>query len=77
MKYNLNIKIFELNRVIKLPTASNPEVITNCELGDLLVCFDGKNVYAKDRDAEGSDGFVLLLVGLDFIEANHKFFNHL
>lgn len=76
MEYILDLKIFEINKAIKLPIASNPKTVVDCSIGDFIVCFDGKHVYAKDHDNSGKESFVLLLIGLDFIEANHKYFNH-
>lgn len=74
MSYRNEIKVFELKDNINLPIKSNPNKIANCNIGDLLVSYDGKNVYAKDWDDNQDDSFVLLLNDLAFIEANEPFF---
>ena len=75
MSYRNEIKVFKLKDNINLPIKSNPNKTANCSIGDLLVSYDGKNVYAKDWDDDQDDSFVLLLNDLDFIEANEHFFD--
>jgi hypothetical protein len=73
--YRKEIKVFVLKDNINLPIKSEPIKVANCSLGDLLVCYDGKNVYAKDWDDNQKESFVLLLNDLSFIEANKHFFD--
>ena len=75
MSYRNEIKVFKLRDNINLPIKSNPNKTANCSIGDLLVSYDGKNVYAKDWDDDQDDSFVLLLNDLAFIEANEHFFD--
>lgn len=75
MNYRNEIKVFVLKDNINLPIKSNPNYIANCDIGDLLICYDGKNVYVKDWDDEQDESFVLLLNDLSFIEANKRFFD--
>jgi hypothetical protein len=78
--YRKEIKVFVLKDNINLsikgdPIKGEPIKVANCTLGDLLVCYDGKNVYAKDWDDTQKESFVLLLNDLSFIEANKHFFD--
>ena len=76
MSYRSEIKVFKLKENISLPIKSNPNNIANCSIGDLLVSYDGENVYAKDWGDDGKEkSFVLLLNNLGFIEANEHFFD--
>jgi len=75
MCYRNEIKVFELKDNIILPIKSNPNKFANCSIGDLLVCYDGKNVYAKVWDDSQEESFVLLLNDLNFIEVNKHFFD--
>ena len=75
MNYRKEIKVFKLKESISLPIESNPERVVNCNVGDLLVSYDGKNVYAKDWTDNEEESFVLLQNNLGFIEANKHFFD--
>lgn len=77
MNYNEEIKIFRIKDNINLPLASNPNKITNSSIGDLLVCWDNKNVYVKNWDNPNDASFSLLLNNLAFIEANEHFFENI
>jgi len=48
MTYNKSIRIFCLIKDIKLPLAEDPSETAECNIGNYLVCTDGKNVYAQD-----------------------------
>ena len=72
--YRNEIKIFKLKENINLPIKSNHNKTANCNIGDLLISYDGKNVYAKDWDDNEEESFVLLLNDLVFIESNEHFF---
>jgi hypothetical protein len=74
MSYRKEIKVFKLSSNINLPIKSNPNKCANCCIGDLLISYDGVNVYAKDWDDNQEDSFVLLLNDLNFIEINKHFF---
>lgn len=77
MDYRVEIKVFKVKDSINLPMANNPQNIANCDIGDLLVCYDGKSVYAKDWNDTEDKSFVLLLNDLSFIEANKHFFDYI
>jgi hypothetical protein len=72
--YRKEIKLFVLKENITLPIKSEPIKTVDFTLGDMLVCYDGKNVYIEDWDASQKERFVLLLNDLSFIEANEQFF---
>ncbi len=68
------IKVFEIKDNVNLPIKSNPNKTANFSIGDLMVCYDGENVYAKDWVDGDEPSFVLLLNNLAFIEANPHLF---
>lgn len=74
MKYRNEIKVFKIKENINLPIKSNPNKTANCGIGDLIISYDGKNVYAKDWNDDQEESFVLLLNDLNFIEQNNYFF---
>lgn len=43
--YRNEIKVFELKDNINLLMKSNPNKFANCNIGDLLVCYDGKMFF--------------------------------
>lgn len=66
--------VFELIDNINLPIKSNPNKTANCTIGDLLISYDGENVWAKDWNDEEEDSFVLILNDLNFIKLNGHLF---
>ena len=78
MEYNKNIRIFTLNEDIKLPLAEDPKEIAECNVGNLLVCTDGKSIYAQDWSIN-NNGFNMSLLTIDliFVEKNDKFFEEI
>jgi hypothetical protein len=77
MEERLDIKVFKMVMDVNLPLARNANITASTGIGNLLVCFDGKNVYAKDY-VEGKDpAFELLLNDLTLIEANPHLFERI
>lgn len=74
MSYRQEIKVFVMRQDINLPIKSDPSKIAMTGIGDLLVCYDGQKVYAKDWCNNGDPSFVLILNDLSFIEANKHIF---
>lgn len=72
MENIIEVKIFRIKDNINLPLKSNPNEVADCNIGDHLICIDGKNVYARHWLKE--DGYILLLQDLKFIELNTNFF---
>jgi len=77
VEYNLEIKVFELREKVNLPLAEDPEKIANMDSGDILVCFDGIKVFAKNWNTDGTKSFAMLLNDITFIEANPTFFRNI
>ena len=77
LKNELDIKVFRLKQEINLPIKSEPDEIAECSVGNLLVCWDGKNVYAKDCVGGANDIYSLLLNDLAFFEVNEAFFENI
>ena len=77
MKYRRDIKIFRLKEDINLPLQHNPNKVANCNIGDLLICYDGNNVYCRDRNENDEGNYSLLLNDLRFIEVNKLLFEEI
>jgi len=82
MTHNKNIRIFSLVADIKLPLAEDPSETAECNIGNYLVCTDGKNVYAQDwslsiNNQEDGVNMSLLTIDLNFVLLNHKFFEEI
>jgi hypothetical protein len=77
MEYTKTIRIFEIKDNINLPTASNPNEMANCSLGDKIITFDEKSVYAKNRSDDNNNEYVLLSLNFEFVKINKHFFNEI
>jgi len=76
MEYNENIKVFRLIAEINLPLAEDPSEIVDCNEGNLLVSFNGNDVYAQDHSMTNYN-MALLTINLDFVLNNPQFFEEL
>ena len=77
MKNRIEIKVFKLKDNINLPISSHPSTTANCCIGDLLISYDNKHVYAKDWTSAGEPSYVLLLNELSFFESNPTLFDNI
>ena len=77
-----NIRIYKLIADINIPLASDNNEVIDCEPGDLLISFDGENVYVRDRglsslDKELGNNMSLSSMRLSFLQLNTQFFEEL
>ena len=78
MEYTKNIRIFRLINNINLPLAENPNEIVECNIGNLIICYDGNNVFAQDWGISNlGTNMSLLAINLKFIEINNEIFEEL
>ena len=77
MEYSKTIRIFEIKDNINLPTANNPNEMANCSLGDKIITFDEKSVYAKNWSDDNLHEYVLLAINFEFVRVNKQFFNEI
>ena len=71
------IRIFKIIDNIKLPIANNPNEMANCSLGDNVITFDEKTVYAKNWNNETNHEYVLLSINFEFVKVNKQFFEEI